>query len=156
MRLWSLHPLYLDAKGLTAVWREGLLAQKVLQGGTRGYRNHPQLQRFRAQPDLLAAMAAYLSAANAEAVLRGYQFDRTKLPEPGEIASIPVTRGQIDYEWQHLLAKLHRRDPERYSKLVEIVEPEPHPLFIVIDGNIERWEVMHEVGEYNRQDGPRF
>jgi hypothetical protein len=32
MRLWSLHPRYLDAKGLQAVWREGLLAKKVLQG----------------------------------------------------------------------------------------------------------------------------
>lgn len=32
MRLWSLHPSYLDAVGLVALWREGLLARKVLQG----------------------------------------------------------------------------------------------------------------------------
>jgi hypothetical protein len=28
---------------LVAVWREGLLAQAVLQGKTNGYKNHPQL-----------------------------------------------------------------------------------------------------------------
>jgi Pyrimidine dimer DNA glycosylase len=51
MRIWSLHPQYLDRQGLTAAWREGLLAQKVLTGTTKGYRNHPQLRRFRAAGD---------------------------------------------------------------------------------------------------------
>ena len=51
MRLWTLHPRYLDARGLVALWREALLAQKVLRGKTRGYRAHPQLQRFREQAD---------------------------------------------------------------------------------------------------------
>lgn len=46
VRLWSLHPRYLDTAGLTAGWREALLAQKVLTGVTRGYRHHPQLERF--------------------------------------------------------------------------------------------------------------
>jgi hypothetical protein len=32
MRLWSLHPEYLDANGLVALWREALLAQAFLQG----------------------------------------------------------------------------------------------------------------------------
>jgi hypothetical protein len=36
MRLWTLHPKYLDARGLVALWREALLAQKVLRGATRG------------------------------------------------------------------------------------------------------------------------
>ena len=39
MRLWSLRPKYLDSQGLVALWREGLLAQAVLRGKTRGYRN---------------------------------------------------------------------------------------------------------------------
>jgi hypothetical protein len=52
MRLWSLHPSLLDAKGLVALWREALLAQKVLQGGTTGSRFHPQLQRQLRQRDL--------------------------------------------------------------------------------------------------------
>ena len=46
MRLWSLHPKYLDIKGLVACWREGLLARKVLLDQTKGYKNHPQLIRF--------------------------------------------------------------------------------------------------------------
>ena len=41
MKLWSIHPKYLDAKGLVALWREALLAQKVLDGKTEGYKNHP-------------------------------------------------------------------------------------------------------------------
>ena len=47
MRLWSVHPKYLDSKGLVALWREALLAKQVLEGGTKGYRNHPQLDRFK-------------------------------------------------------------------------------------------------------------
>jgi len=33
MRLWSIHPKYLDRQGLLAVWRESLLAQSVLIKG---------------------------------------------------------------------------------------------------------------------------
>ena len=64
MRIWSVHPQYLDRQGLTAGWREGLLAQKVLTGTTKGYRNHPQLRRFRAAGDG-AAMDAASSGARA-------------------------------------------------------------------------------------------
>jgi len=142
MRLWSLHPQYLDVKGLTAVWREGLLAQKVLQGSTRGYRNHPQLQRFRTQSHPVAAVAVYLFAIWVEAGRRGYHFDRTKLARLDDVASIPVTRGQIHFEWAHLLGKLLGRDPERYQNFIGIVEPEPHPLFIIIDGDVEIWEAI--------------
>nr|WP_253280607.1 pyrimidine dimer DNA glycosylase/endonuclease V [Arcanobacterium phocae] len=49
MRLWSIRPSQLDRAALIAGWREGLLAQKVLAGLTKGYRHHPQLERFRAQ-----------------------------------------------------------------------------------------------------------
>ena len=53
MRLWSIHPKYLDTKGLLAVWREALLAKKVLENKTKGYKNHPQLERFKQQNDPL-------------------------------------------------------------------------------------------------------
>ena len=43
MRLWSIHPRYLDSMGLVALWREALLAQAVLRGETKGYKFHPQL-----------------------------------------------------------------------------------------------------------------
>jgi hypothetical protein len=43
--------MYLDGRGLVALWREALLAQAVLRGRTRGYR-HPQLARFRSRENL--------------------------------------------------------------------------------------------------------
>ena len=114
MRLWSLHPCYLDPKGLVALWREGLLARKVLKGETKGYRNHPQLIRFRSQNDPLAAIDAYLGAVCDEADKRGYHFDHTKITHQGGFSHIiPVTDGQLLYEWQHLLQKLTKRDSER-------------------------------------------
>ena len=79
MRLWTLHPALLDARGLVALWREGLLARKVLRGRTAGYRHHPQLERFRACARPLHAVDAYLWAVHAEATARGYAFDAGKL-----------------------------------------------------------------------------
>ncbi|MFW7407434.1 MAG: pyrimidine dimer DNA glycosylase/endonuclease V [Rothia mucilaginosa] len=76
MRIWSLHPCLLDRRALVACWRETLLAQKVLRGLTCGYTNHPQLIRFRAHPQPLEAVAAYLSGLADEADARGYSFNR--------------------------------------------------------------------------------
>ncbi|MFZ2406304.1 MAG: pyrimidine dimer DNA glycosylase/endonuclease V [Methylobacter sp.] len=46
--------------GLLALWREALLAQKVLRGESRGYRHHPQLARFRELVDpRLSKLAHY-------------------------------------------------------------------------------------------------
>jgi hypothetical protein len=140
MRIWSLHPKYLDRQGLLACWRETLLAQKVLQGETKGYRYHPQLIRFRACPDPLAAVATYLVSMADEAEARGYGFNRSKIT-PGRIPSkIPVTRGQILFEWAHLKAKLTRRDPLWLTQLSGIEMPEVHPLFEIVAGRIESWE----------------
>ena len=58
VRIWSLHPDHLDRQGLTACWRETLLAQAVLAGRTRGYTRHPQLARFQELPDPLGAVGA--------------------------------------------------------------------------------------------------
>ena len=141
MRLWSLHPKYLDSKGLVALWREGLLAQKVLAGKTKGYRNHPQLARFRDRPRPLAAIGAYLEAVVAEADQRGYGFDRTKILERhGRGALIAVKRGQLRHEREHLLGKLERRDPLRFAASRERQKWSPHPLFKIVPGGIESWE----------------
>jgi hypothetical protein len=140
MRLWSLHPQYLDSKGLVAAWREALLAQKVLDGRTRGYRRHPQLERFRIQPDPVAAVARYLAGLAAEAEVRGYHFDAARIAQAGTCGRIPVTRGQILYEWEHLKGKLQKRDPQRLEQLTGIFLPDAHPLFEVVDGEIEPWE----------------
>ena len=140
MRLWSLHPRYLDRAGLVALWRESLLAQAVLRGATRGYRRHPQLARFQSHPDPGGTIAVYLEGIYREAQRRGYRFDATKIGARRAELPIPVTRGQLRYERQHLLKKLLIRDPDTCKALRGGVEPEPHPLFTVIPGEIEAWE----------------
>lgn len=140
MRLWTLHPKYLDPRGLVALWREALLARAVLRGKTRGYRHHPQLLRFQAHPSPRAAISAYLGAVHAEARRRGYDFDPTKVGPLRPVESIPVTRGQIEYEWEHLLRKLALRSPEHYRKWRSVRTPACHPLFRRRNGGIEPWE----------------
>lgn len=142
MRIWSLHPQYLDARGLVALWRETLLAQKVLQGGTRGYRHHPQLERFKAQADPVAAVAAYLLEVWNEADRRGYHFDRDKIAVPPSRRKIPVTIGQLAYEWDHLQAKLESRDRAKWQANKAEAEIRPHPLFERVQGEVEGWEVQ--------------
>lgn len=134
--------MYLDAKGLVALWREALLAQKVLGGGTKGYRNHPQLYRFRQQQQPLAAIAAYLRAVQKEAEARGYQFDVSKIGQCADHQTIAVTSGQLEYELCHLRAKLRTRDVVAYQRLAQVKTPQPHPLFKVIHGPVEPWEVV--------------
>ena len=142
MRLWSLHPKYLDSRGLVALWREALLAQAVLNGKTRGYTRHPQLDRFRASGTPRTAIAAYLRAVHAEAVERGYHFDSSKIGNDRDADLIEVARGQINYEWQHLLAKLQRRDPARWEEFRSLTRPSAHPMFRIKPGPVEAWEVV--------------
>jgi hypothetical protein len=140
MRLWTLHPKYLDPQGLVALWREALLAQAVLRGRTRGYRHHPQLQRFQAQAAPRSAINAYLGGVLSEADARGYAFDRRKLsPVRGRIV-IRATDGQLAHEWAHLMRKLKARNPRLYRQWKTEARPEPHPLFRVVRGDIEEWE----------------
>lgn len=140
MRLWTLHPKYLDRAGLVALWREALLAQAVLRGETRGYRNHPQLVRFRNHPEPLAAIGAYLTGILGESVRRGYRFNPAKIVHCRNLPAIPVTRGQLLYERDHLLRKLIIRDSAAYGVLTEAGEPDPHPLFRICEGEVETWE----------------
>jgi hypothetical protein len=142
MRIWSLHPQYLDAKGLVALWRETLLAQKVLLGETKGYRYHPQLTRFKNHPDPLAAIAAYLQGVLHEAERRGYHFDASKILRKGTKAKIRVTDGQVAYELTHLRKKLKVRDQAALKKLAQTELPLEHPLFTVVNGEVEDWEVI--------------
>ncbi|MGD8814544.1 MAG: pyrimidine dimer DNA glycosylase/endonuclease V [Anaerolineales bacterium] len=140
MRIWTLHPRYLDSKGLVALWREALLARAVLRGETRGYRNHPQLIRFHAQSDPLAAIESYLAAVFEESLHRGYHFDATKLSLLRSSEKIPETIGQLLFEWSHLLRKLTTRDPARGKQLQDIDIPDAHPLFHMIEGTVREWE----------------
>lgn len=140
MRLWSLHPKYLDPQGLVALWREALLAQAVLRGETRGYRNHPQLERFKNHPAPLAAISAYLEAVYAEATARGYSFDKSKIQPVRELPILAVTSGQLAYEWAHLMSKLRARNEVLYRKWQKTKTPEAHPMFEVRAGEVEAWE----------------
>ena len=148
MRLWSVSPNILDSKGLVACWREGLLALNVLQGKTKGYKNHPQLNRFKECENPIQAITNYLHTLVDEADNRGYKFDRSKLPiRSEETTKIKLTKGQLEYEFQFLRQKVLSRNPEQwiwegqnlsvnlYNKMV----------FTLVNGDIEMWEKVKEL-----------
>ena len=141
MRLWSISPAYLDTIGIVALWREALLAQSVLQGRSRGYRNHPQLERFKSSPDPLLYIGTYLYFVFLEAKSRGYRFNAGKIVayDPG-VERLPVREGQLRYEIDHLLRKLAKRSPAKRRELAGIRVVEPHPLFRPVPGGVEDWE----------------
>jgi len=141
MRLWTLHPKYLDPRGLVALWREALLAQAVLRGRTRGYVHHPQLIRFRETTSPVASIGVYLRGIHDEAVRRGYRFDAGKIFQAGPVEPIEVASGQLDYEWAHLAEKLRLRAPLWLAGLQAAPHPDPHPLFHVVPGPPAPWEV---------------
>src|SRR5215472_6169883 len=134
MRLWTLHPKYLDAKGLVALWREALLAQKVLQGRTRGYKHHPQLVRFAETSSPPAVLAAYLKVVRQEAGRRGYKFNAAKIGPQLFRGKLEETRGQLLYEWRHLKRKLKQRDLKKLRGFTAIKSPKAHPLFRIVSG----------------------
>jgi hypothetical protein len=148
MRLWSLHPRYLDPQGLVALWREGLLARAVLRGETRGYTRHPQLERFQTHAQPRSAINAYLAAVHEEATRRGYSFDRSKLGPVRAVPSIVVADGQLEAEWEHLRRKLAARSPEWLAQLEGlglgpadgIGLPACHPMFRRRPGPVASWE----------------
>ena len=140
MRIWSLHPQYLDPQGLVALWRETLLAQAVLGGLTKGYTQHPQLLRFKACSNPVQAVAQYLTAVSDEATKRGYNFDVSKIAAHDTIAPLPVNGGQLAFEWQHLMSKLQARSPTVAAQWREVTAPAAHPMFVVQDGPIADWE----------------
>lgn len=142
MRIWSLHPKYLDSKGLVALWRETLLARHVLEGKTKGYKNHPQLNRFKAVMKPIDAINQYLSEIYMEASKRKYNFDKQKINWDFEKVTMNVTNSQLNYEVSRLLNKLETRDIKKFEELNTNVVFETHPLFELLDGPIEKWEII--------------
>ena len=142
MRIWSLHPTYLDTKGLVALWRETLLAKNVLLGNTKGYKNHPQLNRFKSTEDPVAVIDFYLMAVYEEATNRSYNFNKEKISWHKNKFQLPVNTGQLEYEKKHLLTKLRIRDPEKEKMLIAERTPLLHPLFVAKEGVIESWEIL--------------
>lgn len=140
MRLWSLHPEYLDRQGIVALWREALLAKKVLENKTKGYKNHPQLIRFKKTKEPLRAINNYLSVVYIEAVKRNYNFDESKFESSIDIEKIEVTLGQMVYELNHLKKKLSVRDRKKLSEIISVEVPESNTVFKVVKGEVEEWE----------------
>lgn len=142
MRIWSLHPKYLDTKGLLALWRESLLAKHVLEGKTKGYKNHPQLARFKQMKQPLHAINHYLYEVYHEAERRNYRFDKSKIDNNFQPVKMAVTSGQLEYEMKHLLKKLAVRDQVRFEQLRCLKTIDPVALFQVKDGDVEYWEIQ--------------
>ncbi len=138
MRLWSIHPKYLDGIGLVALWREALLAKKVLEGKTKGYKNHPQLERFRKTKDPIAFINKYLEHVYIEAVSRGYNFDVKKIKRDNFLLKINVTSKQVEYETEHIYKKLQNRAPQELKRIEKNIKV--NPIFKVVEGEIENWE----------------
>jgi len=149
MRLWTFHPRYLDPRGLTALWREALLARAVLRGKTRGYRRHPQLLRFRSQKAPVGCVNRYLKCVYDESLRRGYHFDRSRLGRVGRCSRIETTAGQLYFEWKHFEEKLLARNPGHLAEVRRFEQPEAHPLFRIVPGPAEDWE---KAGTAGRRD----
>ena len=142
MRIWSLHPKYLDSNGLVALWRETLLAKNVLEGKTKGYKNHPQLNRFKKAKYPLDLINQYLSEVYQESLNRNYNFDKRKINWTFKKCKVPVTIGQVNYEVEHLLYKLKTRDHDKYKELKSKSTFDNHPIFKLVEGEIEEWEII--------------
>jgi hypothetical protein len=142
MRIWSIHPKYLDSKGIVALWRETLLAKHVLEGKTKGYKNHPQLIRFKKQENPIHCINHYLSFVYDEALKRNYNFNKDKIDFTFSNCGIEVTKGQMDFERKHLLGKLKTRDINLFNKFSSIENLDANPIFTVTEGEVEDWEII--------------
>lgn len=140
MRLWSISTTYLDRQGLLALWREALLAKTVLEEETKGYKNHPQLIRFKNLKNPIAGINAYLETIYQEGLKRNYKFSEEKFVKQNFTEKIIVSSGQIDFEFNHLLNKLRIRDPKRFNLIKNTRDILVNPMFLVKDGDIDIWE----------------
>lgn len=113
--------------------------KNVLEGKTIGYKNHPQLIRFKNSENSVQVINQYLLAVYEESLTHGYHFNKAKFNIYFHPQTLTVTQGQIEYEMQHLLKKLKPRDFTKYNKLINQKNIEPHPIFKIIDGEIEEW-----------------
>jgi hypothetical protein len=140
MRIWTIHPKYLDRIGIVALWRETLLAKHVLEGRSKGYSNHPQLDRFKNTDNPVDSINQYLTIVYRDSVKRGYHFNKDKINWEFKQTIITVTSGQLKYEVSHLLKKLKNRDIQSYIKIKKNKKFDVHPMFQVVEGSIENWE----------------
>ncbi|NIM47035.1 MAG: hypothetical protein GTN40_02650 [Candidatus Aenigmarchaeota archaeon] len=131
MRVWIVHPKYLDCKGLVALWRETLLARKVLKGKTKGWRNHPQLNKFKTHKNPVAAVNTYLLYVLEESEKRCYKFNKRKIEKSFTKNKIKIPKKEVVSDFEDLKNKLKKRDSKRYIEIVKVKEIEVNPIFII-------------------------
>jgi hypothetical protein len=106
-----------------------------------GWKNHPQLDRFKYHPKPMEAVGFYLKELHIESQRRGYNYNYSKILYPNsQVETITITMGQIDYEFKILQDRLKKRTPLKYDENLGVTKPEAHPLFKVIPGLPEKWE----------------
>lgn len=164
MRLWTIHPTFLDNEGLHGLWREGLLAQKIIEDPTHGRSNNPQIARFRNHVSPISILGAYLWTVGHEGMERGFKYNVARIEDPPMLGSImvpkgssgdpriPVTEEQIRFEFDHLFSKLEERDPVSLEKILNYSVQSTikyredfrlkaiNPAFRIVVGPIESWE----------------
>ena len=140
MRLWSVNLEYVDTIGLVTLWRESLLAKNVLSNKTVGYKNHPQLIRFKNTNSPLLYINTYLFYIYEESLKRNHKFDKSKIDEYELSLKINANDKQLKYEFDHLQRKLKNRSVTKYKQNLKVKKIEPNKMFTEIKGNIEEWE----------------
>lgn len=149
MRIWSIHPKYLDTKRLTAQWREALLCKNVIEGKTKGYVNHPQFIRIKNHNKPIEFINAYLLTIWEEANKRLFKYDKSKIDMDKAILfknKMEVSDKQLEYEYYHMMLKSGKIEH------ILINEIESNPLFNIIEGDIMIYErVKEETLEIYRQ-----
>lgn len=150
MRLWSLHPSYLDKQALQVCWADALQAleyYKQERAYMKGITNdlspyfYPCLDRFRMTGSPIAHITNYLHGLCDESERRNTPFGRAKLPEFTPGLRLKVTDGQIAREEKLLLLQLNRRKQTQLWMDLFVAEyVQPHPLFEIVSGPVEPWE----------------
>lgn len=150
MRIWSIHPSYLDSAGINGCWRESLLAQKILNGHNFSYKNHSQMKRFYSDRESLLAIGTYLYYIYLESVKRNYNYDFNKILYFNNNYKMQVTENQLLYEFNLLQWKLKKRNYKKYLENKNIKEIFPNNIFDVKEGQIESWEKICKINYDNR------
>lgn len=136
MRLWTIHPEYLDNKQLSTLWRDTLLAKNVLSGLTKHHKSDSQLNRFQNHPIPRKAINFYLSIIWEESQNRNMPFDESKFSKTSlkEKEFIEVNTGQVSFEFKRL-------KQEQKNDIIQIpAKIKIHPLFKSVNGPVEVWE----------------
>lgn len=89
-------------------------------------------------PAAISLPVVFVLADEAES--RGYHFDTAKIACRRFTGKIAETRGQLDYKWEWLQAKLRPRAPDVARKWQAITRPESHPLFRIVPGKVRDWK----------------